>query len=1249
MQPPPPDPTGRTTPPHGAGSSVARPPAERSLSDILRESSSGRRKSPADDVAAHLSAPPGSPPPDPDPDDAPTVITRGGGDKPLPPPPPPYIVGDTTAVAGRRLGHFELIEAVGAGGMAAVLRARDLELGRDVALKILPPESARDAETVTRFKQEARAAARLDHENIARAYFCGEDQNLHFIAFEFVEGITLRQMIDRRGPLPAGECVRYMVQVAAGLNHAAERGVVHRDIKPSNVIITPDGRAKIVDMGLARHLESQSVNGGVTQSGVTLGTFDYISPEQALDPRRADVRSDLYSLGCAFYHALTGRPPVPEGTAAKKLHAHQHVDPLDPRELNPAIPDDLAAVLARMMAKNPDRRYQTPVELIAHLKTIAERLHVGLESAVKDSTVRAVAAERLPTGPRVRLGWVAAAASVAAAVVLLATAGSGNRPAPTVPPWAGPVQTPAADPPTPGAPAVPAPAPPAADGWVRVKTAAELADALAAGGELKVRLAAGEYDLTALDRPVTFRGESLTLAGAGAVRVKLAPAGPGSLTLRAGAVAVQKVRFDFAAADDAPADGPTGLVLADVATAELADCLFFPDPSARAANRAAVTVNPAPASPPHVRLDRCLVAPGGYGVRVPFGATVDVTDSGFAPLAAAVQVHAVVAEADTHPPTTVTLARSSFMPDGAGAVVASESNYAVLVSAGYCIFSPPVGPGTAARRGAVVRAAGETPAGVRFTGQGGRPNAYYQTDPLAAGAKTFTFDDCKAGALPAEDAAKVLLRQRPWAAEGAALAPLVGLDPHLAVLAPLAGLDPYLTFRPRVASGNADPDLFVKDAAVRVLGAQFLRDPKAPPGLVYAGAPFVPWPPANPAAAATGPRVLTWWPEAPAEAPLPAGTYTDLVVLLRTARSGDTVRIRHTGPLPVESLTIEPARPAPAAERADFHLKFEPDPGSSPVLTPAAANQLDFALFRVREGRLTLERLEFQVRPGAQNDTVAAVTVVAGRGVQFKDCVFNLDEPDGKTAAVVKIDDPGREMVMTPGSRPAPKIEFDGCLVRGRGRLLSVPASRPFDLDLDQCVTAVAGPLVWAKAGGRAADAGLASTVRLHRVTAFLGGPVVELHGGRVGEMRASGLVPTTVTAEASLFAAVPGAGRPLAEVDGTALDPNDPNRVLKWETGRAGTNRYANFDAGAITVLVRPGDAPVGEWDWDKWLMFAGELGRPLGTAAFEDAPDGLADLPGMTPALAVVRSVTFPDLTDPKPADAGADAVKVARPAGR
>ncbi|QDU18811.1 serine/threonine-protein kinase [Urbifossiella limnaea] len=1234
MPPPTPDSTGRHPPPPAAGSS-ARPP-EPSLSDLLRGSSSARRHSPAQDVAAHLTAAPH----EANDDDAPTVITNAHGHPP--PPPPPYVVGDTPNLAGRKLGHFELIEAVGAGGMAAVLKARDLELGRVVALKILPPESAKDAETVTRFKQEARAAARLDHENVARVYFCGEDQGLHFIAFEFVEGITLRQMIDRRGRLPAGECVRYMIQVAAGLHHAAERGVVHRDIKPSNLIITPDGRAKIVDMGLARSLDGQSVNGGVTQSGVTLGTFDYISPEQALDPRRADVRSDIYSLGCAFYHALTGRPPVPEGTAAKKLYAHQHVDPLDPRELNPAVPDDLAAVLSGMMAKDPERRYQTPVELIAHLKTIAERLNVGLESAVKDSTIRAVAAERLPTGPRVRTSWVAAAAAVVVAVVLLATTGNGNRPTAVAPPWAKTTVAPPVEP-VPGAgPAVPLP-PPAADGWVRVKTAAELVEALTkpAGGDLKVKLAPGDYDLTGVDQRVEFRGTSLVLAGDGPVgsaRVKLAQGGPGSLTANARTVAVYKLRVAFDAEDGGATDD--GLVLTDTSDVKLEDVVFTHDPGARAAGRTAVTVN-APGGPSRVRLDRCLVGPGGYGVRVAHGATVEVNDSAFAPLTAVVLVGDPDAPpaVDEAPATTVALLRSSFMPDGGGAVVATDGGGNVRVTAGYCVVAPPAGPGAEARRGAVVRTPGEGEGGVRFAGIPGKANAYYQTDPLATAARTVTFDDAKKDGLPADDAGKVLLKQLPWAAaEGG-------------VLAPLAGPDPHRTFRLRVAGPDADRDLFAArgNPDVKVLGAQFTRDPLALPGLVYGGEPSVAWPPANPALSPAGPRELVWWPEAPADQPLPANTSTDLVKLLRDARSGDTVRVRHTGPLAVEQLTIDPPRPAGAAERADFHLTIAPFAGSAPVLTPAADEKLSFSLFKLWEGRLTLTGLEFQLRPGAKNDAVAAVTVVAGRGVEFKDCVFTLDEPDGKTAAVVAVSDPGREMMMAAANRPTPKVEFDGCLVRGRGRLLSVPVSRPFDLDLDQCVTAVAGPLVWAKAGGRAADAGQVSRVRFHRVTAFLGGPVVELHGGKVGEMRASGLVPTEVTAEASLFVGVPGAGRALAEVDGAELARDDPNRVLKWEPGRGGANRYANFDAGAITVLVRPGDAPVQEWDWDKWLAFARELGRPLGTATFADAPDGLGALSGMTPADAAVQSVAFPDLTDPRPADAGADPAKVARPAGR
>ena len=303
-------------------------------------------------------------------DESPTIVSKN-------PPKPPALTLDD-GIRGRKRAHFELLEQNGAGGMAAVLRARDTQLDRIVALKILPPDMALDTENIQRFHQEARSAAKLDHENIARVFFCGEDQRLHFIAFEFVEGDNLRTILDRRGRLPVGEALPYVLQVAAGLAHAAERGVVHRDIKPSNIIITPAGRAKLVDMGLARSLGPQK-DTGLTHSGVTLGTFDYISPEQALEPRDADVRSDIYSLGCTFYHMLTGRAPVPEGTAAKKLHHHQHIKPTDPRELVPGLPDEVVLILDRMMAKDPRFRYQSAGELVQHLLTAAKHLQVGAE------------------------------------------------------------------------------------------------------------------------------------------------------------------------------------------------------------------------------------------------------------------------------------------------------------------------------------------------------------------------------------------------------------------------------------------------------------------------------------------------------------------------------------------------------------------------------------------------------------------------------------------------------------------------------------------------------------------------------------------------------------------------------------------------------------------------------------------------------------------------------------------------------
>jgi eukaryotic-like serine/threonine-protein kinase len=212
------------------------------------------------------------------------------------------------ALVGKTFGNYQLAEFVGGGGMGAVFRATDTSMGRTVAVKVLSRDQT-DEETIRRFRNEAHSAARLDHPNIARAYYVGEHEGWNYIVFEYVQGTNLRDLVEKQGPLPIEQALNFTLQVAQALDHAAGRDVVHRDIKPSNVLVTPAGEIKLVDMGLARMHQVESSSDDLTASGVTLGTFDYISPEQARDPRIADSRSDIYSLGCTLYFMFAGRPP----------------------------------------------------------------------------------------------------------------------------------------------------------------------------------------------------------------------------------------------------------------------------------------------------------------------------------------------------------------------------------------------------------------------------------------------------------------------------------------------------------------------------------------------------------------------------------------------------------------------------------------------------------------------------------------------------------------------------------------------------------------------------------------------------------------------------------------------------------------------------------------------------------------------------------------------------------------------------
>lgn len=290
---------------------------------------------------------------------------------PMPTPTLPQLLGQT--LVGTRLDHYELNEFVGGGGMGAVFRATDTRLGRTVAVKVLSRDHS-DEETLRRFRNEAQSAARLDHPNIARVYDVGEDRGWNFIVFEFIEGVNLRDRVQSAGPLELEEALLYVLQVAEALEHASSRDVVHRDIKPSNVLVTASGQVKLVDMGLARLHQVEAPAGDITASGVTLGTFDYISPEQARDPRLADVRSDIYSLGCTLFYMLTGQPPFPEGTALQKLLRHNSDDPPDVRQFRPELPPQVSALIRKMLAKRPAQRHQSAAELIAELIVLGQQL-----------------------------------------------------------------------------------------------------------------------------------------------------------------------------------------------------------------------------------------------------------------------------------------------------------------------------------------------------------------------------------------------------------------------------------------------------------------------------------------------------------------------------------------------------------------------------------------------------------------------------------------------------------------------------------------------------------------------------------------------------------------------------------------------------------------------------------------------------------------------------------------------------------
>ncbi len=296
-------------------------------------------------------------------------------------------------------GRYRVVRKLGSGGMADVYLAEDEELGRRVAIKILNDRHANDEQFVERFRREAKNAAGLSHPNIVSIYDRGEAEGTYYIAMEYLDGRSLKELVVARGPLPIADVIAFTRQVLTALRFAHKKGVVHRDIKPHNVMADADGRLKVTDFGIARAGASQ-----MTEAGSIIGTAQYLSPEQARGSA-VDQRSDLYSVGVVLYEMLTGEVPFTGDTPVEIAMRHLSDTPQPPSTKRPEIPPDLDMIVLRALAKNPDDRFQTAEEMDADLERVAGGGAVTTETAdaataVLSGTALAAAAPTMVTPPR---------------------------------------------------------------------------------------------------------------------------------------------------------------------------------------------------------------------------------------------------------------------------------------------------------------------------------------------------------------------------------------------------------------------------------------------------------------------------------------------------------------------------------------------------------------------------------------------------------------------------------------------------------------------------------------------------------------------------------------------------------------------------------------------------------------------------------------------------------------------------------
>jgi eukaryotic-like serine/threonine-protein kinase len=325
-------------------------------------------------------------------------------------------------------GRYRLEAKLGSGGMSTVYLAKDTTLDRPVAVKVMHREMSEQADQLERFRQEARAVAKLSHPNVVAVIDAGEDGGYPYIVFEYVEGETLKARINRVGALDVQEALAYAIEIGRGLTVAHARNMVHRDIKPQNVLIDAEGRAKLTDFGISRQLEKD----GLTATGRVLGTTDYVAPEQAMG-RGADQRSDIYSLGVVLFEMLSGHVPFQADSQVGVAMKHVNEELPDVQGERPEISAATALVVERATSKDPARRYADIGEMIDDLSTAleVEAARAGSTTGEATSVLEAVPPAQRKLSTRARWSWgvVALALLIAAAVVaIILIDSSGNTP-----------------------------------------------------------------------------------------------------------------------------------------------------------------------------------------------------------------------------------------------------------------------------------------------------------------------------------------------------------------------------------------------------------------------------------------------------------------------------------------------------------------------------------------------------------------------------------------------------------------------------------------------------------------------------------------------------------------------------------------------------------------------------------------------------------------------------------------------------